>query len=254
MRLFGTFLPSDASMNPSSYKKGSSDGIYGAGVATQQFMANLLRYGDFDEYHIFDPVRYKPANPGEAETYFGLSEPDRRLKLLQATDFQDALRRNDYLAFHHPRGPGIAPLIFLRDQLGIKNVPITGVTHTISYHMQLVDFLTHLLIGARPWDSIVCPETPVLHVMQNHFQHLQGSMMEQFGLDLKYEGRLDSIPLGVNTQTYRPRDKQALRKQFGLPLDKVVLLWVGRFSHYDKMDLRPLLLAFKAALEKCFKK
>ena len=252
MRLFGTFSP-DVSMNPLSYQKGSSNGIYGAGVARQQFMSNLLRYGDFDEYHLFDPARYTPANPGEAEAFFGLSEPDPRLKLLQLTDFQDALRRNDYLVFHEPRGLTIASMIFLRDQLAIKNVPITGVTHTISYHMQLTDFLTHLLIGARPWDSIVCPEAPVLRVMQNHFQHLQGSMMEQFGLDLKYEGRLDSIPLGVDTQTYRSRDKQALRKQFGLPLDKVVLLWVGRFSHYDKMDLRPLLLAFKAALEKSSK-
>ena len=253
MRLFGAFLPSDISMNASSYQKGSSDGIYGAGVATQQFMANLLRYGDFDEYHLFDPLRYKPANPGEAEAYFGLSESDPRLKFFQATDFEDALRRNDYLAFHEPRGPMLAPKICLRDQLGIKNVPITCVTHTLSYHRQILDFLTHLLIGARPWDSIVCPETPVLRVMQNHFNHLQTRLYEQFGLDLKYEGRLDSIPLGVNTQTYRPRDKQALRQQFGLPPDKVLLLWVGRFSHYDKMDLRPLLLAFKAALEKCSK-
>lgn len=253
MRLFGTFLPPDVSMNASSYQKGSSDGIYGAGVATQQFMANLLRYGDFDEYHFFDPVRSNPAKPGEAEAFFGLSEPDPRLKLFQATDFEDALRRNDYLTFHQPGGPMIASKICLRDQLGIKNVPITGVTHTISYHMQIPDFLTYLLIGARPWDSIVCPETPVLRVMQNHLDRLRTRLHEQFGLDLKYEGRLDSIPLGVNTHTYRSRDKQALRQQFGLPLDKVLLLWVGRFSHYDKMDLRPLLLAFKAALEKCSK-
>ena len=57
MRLFGTFLPSDMTMNALSYQKGSSSGIYGAGVATQQFMENLLRYGDFDEYHLFDPGR-----------------------------------------------------------------------------------------------------------------------------------------------------------------------------------------------------
>ena len=253
MRLFGAFLPSDISMNASSYQKGSSDGIYGAGVATQQFMANLLRYGDFDEYHLFDPLRYKPAKPGEAEAHFGLSKPDPRLKFLPATDFEDALRCNDYLAFHESRGPLLAAKVCLRDELGIKNVPITCVTHTLSYQEQIPDFLTHLLIGARPWDSIVCPETPVLRVMQNHLDRLRTCLHEQFGLDLKYEGRLDSIPLGVNTHTYRPRDKQALRQQFGLPLDKVLLLWVGRFSHYDKMDLRPLLLAFKAALEKCSK-
>ena len=251
MRLFGTFLPSDINMNELSYQKGSSRGIYGAGVATQQFMANLLRYGNFDEYHFFDPNRYNPQKAGEAEAFFGLSESDSRLKLFSAIEFEDALQRNDYIAFHQPRGPIIAPMIYLRNQLGIKNFPITGVTHTLSYHDQLIDFLTYLLIGACPWDSIVCLEEPARRVMKNHFNHLQTRLFEQFGLNLKYEGRLDSIPLGVDIQTYRPRDKQALRQHFGLPLNKVILLWVGRFSHYDKMDLRPLLLAFKTVLEKC---
>ena len=253
MRIFGTFLPFDVNMNASGYQKGSTRGIYGAEVATQQFMAHLLRYGNFDEYHFFDPNRYRPPREGDAENLFGLIEPDSRLKLFLVTEFEEALQHNDYLAFHKPRSLTIAPMIFLRDQLAIKNVPITGVTHTISYHMQFVDFLTHLLIGARPWDSIVCLEEPARRVMKNHFKGLQTRLYEQFGLDLKYEGRLDSIPLGVNTRTYRPRDKRALRQQFGFPLDKVILLWVGRFSHYDKMDLRPLLLAFKTALEKCSK-
>ena len=250
MRIFGTFLPSNGTMIDASYQKGSTRGIYGAGVATQQFMTNILRYGNFDEYHFFEPNRYLPSKPGDAEAYFGLVESDSRLKLIPGKGFKDALQQNDYLAFHRPQGPVITPMIYLRNQLGIKNVPITGVTHTISYHSQLVDFLTHLLIGARPWDSIVCLEAPARKVMNNHFNHILTRLNEQFGVDLKYEGRLDSIPLGVNTQTYRPRDKQALRQQFGLPRDKVIILWIGRFSHYDKMDLRPLVLAFKIALEK----
>jgi len=250
MRIFGTFLPSIENMIDASYQKGSTRGIYGAGVATQQFMDNLLRYSNFDEYHFFQPNRYLPPKPGDAEAFFGLVKSDSRLKLIPVKDFQKALQQNDYLAFHHPQGPVITPMIYLRNQLGIKNVPITGVTHTISYHSQLVDFLTHLLIGARPWDSIVCLEAPARSVMNNHFNHILTRLSEQFGVELKYEGRLDSIPLGVNTQTYRPRDKQALKQHFGLPLDKVIVLWIGRFSHYDKMDLRPLLLAFKIAVEK----
>ncbi|MDE0426386.1 MAG: glycosyltransferase family 4 protein [Candidatus Poribacteria bacterium] len=253
MRIFGTFLPPDVNMNTSSYQKGSSRGIYGAGVATQQFMTSLLRYGNFNEYHLFDPNRYTRSKDGEAEELFGFIESDARLKLFLATEFEEALQKNDYLAFHRPRGPYIAPMIYLRNQLITKNIPITGVTHTISYHGQLIDFLTFLLIDARPWDSIVCLEEPARRVMKNHFTHLQTRFSEHFGVDLKYEGRLDSIPLGVDTQTYRQRDKQALRQQFGFPRDKVILLWVGRFSHYDKMDLQPLLLAFKAALEKCSK-
>lgn len=254
MRVFGTFLDPDDVMNGVNYQRGSSRSIYGARVAKQQFVANLLRYGDFDEYHFFDPNHHNPLNEGDIEARFGLVEPDARLKIFATKEFEYILKQNDYLAFHKPHGPTIAPMIYLRNQLGIKNVPITGVTHTVSYHSLLADFLTYLLIGARPWDSIVCLEEPARRVMKNHFEHLQTRLHEEFGLNVKYNGRLDSIPLGVDTRTYRPRDKQALRQQFGLPLDKTLLLWVGRFSHYDKMDLQPLLLAFKTALEKCSKK
>ena len=117
MRLFGTFLPLDVNMNDFGYQKGSSRGIYGAGVATQQFMTNLLRYGNFDEYHLFDPNRYKMKKEGEAEEIFGLIEPDSRIKLFLATEFEGALQQNDYIAFHRPRGPVIAPVIYLRNQL-----------------------------------------------------------------------------------------------------------------------------------------
>jgi len=251
MSVYGGFLELDRHMSDSGYRSGSSQGIYGAGVATRQFLKNLLRYGDFEAYHFFNPGRYKPQEEGEVEACFGLLEPDSRIKLWKLEDFGRAVQETNYLVFHSLRGPDITSMLYLRNQLSPKNIPITGVTHTISYQSQLVDFLTLPLIGARPWDSIVCLEAPAVRVMQNHFSHLQRRLFQQFGFNLEYKGRLDSIPLGVDTQTYRPREKQALRQHFGLPNDKVILLWVGRFSHYDKMDLQPLLIAFKMALGQC---
>lgn len=251
MSVYGGFLPLDRNMSDSGYRSGSSQGIYGAGVATTQFLKNLLRYGDFEAYHFFNPGRYTPQEEGEVEACFGLMEPAPRIKLWKLEDFGRVVQETDYLVFHSPQGPDITPMLYLRNQISPKNIPITGVTHTISYQSQLVNFLTLPLIGARPWDSIVCLEAPAVKVMKNHFSHLQRRLFEQFGITLEYKGRLDSIPLGVDTQTYRPREKQALRQHFDLPNDKVMLLWVGRFSHYDKMDLQPLLIAFKKAMEKC---
>ncbi|MDE0423756.1 MAG: glycosyltransferase family 4 protein [Candidatus Poribacteria bacterium] len=251
MNVYGGFLPLDPNIGDPGYRNGSSQGIYGARVATKQFLKNLLRYGDFEAYHFFNPGRYKPQEAGEVEAYFGLLEPDPRIKLLKLEDFGKAVQETNYLVFHSPQGPDIAQMLYLRNQISRQNIPITGVTHTISYQFQLVNFLTLPLIGAQQWDSIVCLEVPAVKVMKNHFSHLQNRLFQQFGFNLEYKGRLDSIPLGVDTQTYRPREKQALRQHFGLPNDKVILLWIGRFSHYDKMDLQPLLIAFKKALEKC---
>ena len=251
MRVYGGFLELDRNMSDSGYRSGSSQGIYGAGVATGQFLKNLLRYGDFEAFHFFNPGRYKSQEEGEVEACFGLLEPDPRIEFWKLEDFGRAVQETNYLVFHSPQGPDITPMLYLRNQMSPKNIPITGVTHTISYQFQLTKFLTLSLIGARPWDSIVCLEKPAVSVMKNHFRHLQSRLFDQFDFNLEYKGRLDNIPLGVNTQTYRPREKQAIRQHFGLPKDKVILLWVGRFSHYDKMDLQPLLIAFKMALGKC---
>lgn len=251
MRVFGSFLPLGMSLSDFGYRDGSSQGIYGAGVATTQFLKNLLLYGDFDAYHFFNQGRYKQQKEGEVEACFDLTEPDPRIKLWKLEDFGGAVKETDYLVFHTPQGPNITSWLYLRNQISPKNIPITGVTHTISYQYQLLNFLTLLLIGARPWDSIVCLEEPAVRVMKNHFSHLRSRLSQEFGFNVEYKGRLDNIPLGVDTQTYRPREKQVLRQHFGLPSDKVILLWIGRFSHYDKMDLQPLLIAFKMALQKC---
>ena len=251
MRVFGNFLQLGRNLNDFGYRSGSSQGIYGAQVATTQFLKNLLRYGDFDAYHFFNPGRYTPQEEREVEACFDLLEPDPRIKLWKLEDFGTAVQETNYLVFHSPQGPNITPILYLRNQRSPKNIPITGVTHTISYQSQLEKFLTLPLVGAQPWDSIVCLEEPAVRVMKNHFHHLQSRLFDQFGFNIEYKGRLDSIPLGVDTQTYRPREKQALRQHFDLPHDKVILLWIGRFSHYDKMDLQPLLIAFKMALQKC---
>ena len=251
MRVFGSFLSLGSNIGGFGYQDGSSRGIYGAGVATNQFWRNLLRYGNFDAYHFFNPGRYKPQEDIEVEACFGSLAQDARIELLKLEDFGKAVQETNYQVFHSPSGPNITPMLYLRNQISPKNIPITGVTHTISYQSQLLTFLTLPLIGAKPWDSIVCLEEPAVRVMKNHFSHLQSRLFQQFGVNIEYKGRLDSIPLGVDTQIYCPRNKQALRQQFGIPNDKVILLWVGRFSQYDKMDLQPLLIAFNMAMKKC---
>ncbi len=40
---------------------------------------------------------------------------------------------------------------------------------------------------------------------------------------------------------FRPIDKEVARSAIGLPLDRPILLWVGRLSSYDKLDLTVLL-------------
>jgi glycosyltransferase involved in cell wall biosynthesis len=69
---------------------------------------------------------------------------------------------------------------------------------------------------------------------------------EAHGTRLSYAGRFERIPLGVDTERFRPIERRAARQRFGLPDDAFVLLWVGRLSIVDKADLLPLVRAFAA--------
>jgi glycosyltransferase involved in cell wall biosynthesis len=58
------------------------------------------------------------------------------------------------------------------------------------------------------------------------------------------------IPLGVDTDIYRPRDKADTRRILGLPQDKTIILYFGRVCVYGKMDPTPLLTAFDLLVRK----
>jgi hypothetical protein len=102
-----------------------------------------------------------------------------------------------------------------------------------------------MALGMKPWDSIVCTAECAVIAMQNWISHLRNGFGG--GAGVGYQGRLDKIPLGVDPEIFCRRDKGESRRHFGLPQDHVILLYLGRFSPYDKMDLAPLLLAFKNA-------
>lgn len=246
MKIFGTI--NDANIAESSYQEGSTRGIYGASVACRNFYTALLRHGSFDEYHFFVPGYTSSNHTDENKRFFQFLRVTDRVRFKTLDELQQAFAKSDYFVFHQPGGPLIAPWLYIRNRFNQNNCPITGVTHSLSYQSLLKDFLSVILANPRSWDSIVCLERPAKKVMENLINSVIENLKAQFGIELSYQGRLDEIPLGVDTTTYCPREKVPLKRQFGLPEGKTIILWIGRFSQYDKMDLYPLLLAFKKAL------
>jgi len=51
------------------------------------------------------------------------------------------------------------------------------------------------------------------------------------------EGRMHTIPCGVDLELFQPRNRAAARRQLGLDPDRPVLLWVGRLEKLKGVDI-----------------
>lgn len=241
MKIFGTFV---APYELAGLEVVPPEGVYGLGVFAKRFLGALLLHSDFDEFHFFCSSPYNDARGGE------LLASDRRVRLLPLHEFGGAARRFDYHVLHNIWTPDIGPWADMRNRLCPTGVPVTGLTHTISYQSFLPRVLSTMLMGARPSDSIICTTDSARTVMSNWVEHLRREFGAQTGAAVDYVGRLDRIPLALDAEVFAPKDKGRARARLRLPPDDLLLLYVGRFSHVDKMDLFPLLLAFRDALRR----
>jgi len=128
----------------------------------------------------------------------------------------------------------------LRERLG-RPFPVTLVHHTISYPHLLHDTILRLLLAdTRPYDALLCASAAARDALRNLLERVGERFAAAYGVRRSFAGRMEVLPLGVDTERFRPLGPSAGREQFGLPPDAFVLLWVGRLSLVDKADLLPL--------------
>lgn len=231
-------------LNESSDKRG----LYGAWVATSDFYKNLIKFGRFDEYHFFilpeDDKKYhfrKKLIP-----YLN----NKRIKFKKVTRFPLFLKDAENLIFF-TSSPGIFDIANLRSVYAKRYFPICGMTHTISYGNLLNNvFFQNMISDLRFFDSIVCTSRSVLESVKRMHRLIRQSVFNKMSIKINYKARLDCLPLGINTEDYMKNNKSESRRELKLPAKKIIILYFGRFSIFDKADLYPLLFSFKNLLSK----
>lgn len=150
--------------------------------------------------------------------------------------------------FHEPGHARLSHHSYIRSRFCRRPFVSTCVVHCASYQFLVERFLDTLLGETLPCDSIICTSRAVREALCRILDGLSDSLGKDFA-PVRYRGRLDVIPLGVDTDLFRPRNKADCRTQLGLPQAVPIVLWMGRFSVVDKMDLQPLLIAFRRVLK-----
>jgi glycosyltransferase involved in cell wall biosynthesis len=99
-------------------------------------------------------------------------------------------------------------------------------------------------------DSVICTSSTFKQSVRETLEYMSASFEAKCGARRPFKGRLDVIPLAVDTELFRVRDRAQMRRELGLNLDPdaFVLLSFGRLSAADKADLLPPLLAFQRLL------
>ena len=233
-------------------ESGSQDLMLGKKVANFEFLKALLKYGSFQEFHFFLPTDETRLNLQNALSKLGKeNEISKRFKLYSLLDLKDKLMANNYEVFHQGDFMTYFPaLCCIRNKYAKNKFPITGVTHSLSYRE---NFLSHFNVlssaAVAPYDSIICTSSSARQVLEKIFNQINVNFQQQFNIPTSYRGKFDYIPLGIDLESFNRTDREECRKRLNLPLDKTILLAVSRFSVYNKMDLYPLLRAFKMVLD-----
>ena len=133
----------------------------------------------------------------------------------------------------------------IRYHLSETVFPTITVQHGLSAHNLLYDRYTRILMSPHyATDSFVCTSEACKNALQNIFSQISERLASSLNVRLTFKGRLDVIPLCVDTETFKPRDKAKLRAGLRIPPNSCVLLYVGYLSQV-KADLLPLLSVLK---------
>ena len=123
--------------------------------------------------------------------------------------------------------------------------PIGVIQHSVSYGYALHSWFLPLLLGdVRVCDSILCTTTAARESIRKILDHVAEDMNAEHGTHLKFKGRLDIVPAGIDVEHFKPVSKMKARKRFGISQDDVVIFFAGRISAQDKADLAPFMRVF----------
>lgn len=224
-------------------------GLMGRHVAGRTFLEAYLRHGTFSELAVLARERSFAQPVIDAwRQHAPAREPGtiRRLRVLERGNFhREFFPEPPATLIHAPQPPDPA-LAWARQQGGPHAYALSGVTHTLA-SAGAVALLRELVTAPfEPYDALVCTSRAVVAMVEQVAGTFAEYLARRLGAPAMQDRRplrLEVIPLGVDTGTYRPAgeaERVEARRRFGVPEDAVVALFVGRLSHHAKAHPFPL--------------
>jgi glycosyltransferase involved in cell wall biosynthesis len=219
---------------------GEGEPYVGRLAANNYFLRALLKYSRFDEFHFFlaNPAHQRlfQTRHGQFLDEIGASD---RVRIFGRLDLPAQLLQCDYTVFHQSDHTAyFNSLCHFRNQTA--RFPVTAFIHSLTYQRSMTKYQEMVIGGVTAGDALICSSRCGRQVIENYFKHIAEKInRDPPPLQLKV------IPFGLDSDNLPSLDRYSSRKQLGLNEREVIGLYFGRLSDCDKMDLLPLLQAFK---------
>jgi glycosyltransferase involved in cell wall biosynthesis len=220
--------------------------VNGARIAVDEAQRDFLRFSRAVGIELFvSPVRVDEARAEIEASRRAFPDAKAVARVHSVRSLKEGLDRYE-ISVWHEAGSYPNQAVYARSTFARRMYPITFCHHSFSPQEWIHNWALHLLtLDIRACDSQVCTSRASRSAIQRLVARLAEDFNRTHGTKFAFNGRFDVIPLGVDVELFRPRDKTDVRRQLELPQNATILLWVGRLVPEAKADLLPLLLEFR---------
>ena len=224
-----------------------SAGVFGRDIVVDEWLAALLTHGGAGAYRFFqqrDRLNARPLPGHPALEALARSRSDIDMAIDDIAELPRALGEPGVRLWHDVDGD-MHVAIAARSRFAARLYPVTATTHVLSYRsLRHGWFLRMMLQDVQRCDSLICTSWAARTATERLIASIAERIARDHGVALAYRGRLDVLPLGVDTERFSPAPKSEIRRMVGLPQEAFLIGWIGRLSMADKADLLPLVTVF----------
>ncbi len=218
-------------------------GLMGRQVAGREFLRACLDHGSWTELVALVRDRRSAESLKELWRAKSWRPHERRLRIVDERQFHESFLRDTPAPVLHLPCPPDSRYAWTRQARAPHAFALTGVTHTLcelDAVRQLCDYVT---APFQPFDALVCTSTAVLAMVREVSHSYSEYLRSRLGGQPASGLRLCHIPLGVDTDRFRPAtapERAEQRHALGINDGDVAVLFVGRLSHHAKAHPFPM--------------
>jgi glycosyltransferase involved in cell wall biosynthesis len=225
---------------PDRQKDGKSvpRGLWGRHVAGKEFFDAYLTHGKWDE--LVALVRNRASRESVVRLcheHASNRVRERRLRVFSEQHFFDDFFPGAPATLLYTPQPPDERYAWAREHGGPGSYALCGVTHTLCSARANRWLISLVTAPFEEYDALVCTSQAVVDMVRTVIDSYTEHLRHRYGGHPRLKPRLELIPLGVNTDRFRPATpEQRLAHRQGLRVhdDEVVVLFVGRLAAHGK--------------------